>query len=126
MRPHRLSLSTSFGRALGTRARPVTVAIRAEHPARRWERRVPLTPSAVAELIETTGARVLVAPSSKRCYPDAAYARAGAVITPDLDADYVLGVKEPQMHELERTARPRAHLSFFHCHKGESGLRCAC
>lgn len=51
-----------------------TVALRREDKSR-WERRVALTPTAVASLIKETGAKVLVQPSTNRVYNEQQYAK---------------------------------------------------
>ena len=53
-----------------------TIAIRRE-AKNRWERRTPLTPSAVKQLLSDLSPqklRVIVQPSAKRIFPDDAYA----------------------------------------------------
>ena len=72
---------------------PHTLGVRREGKSK-FERRAPVTPSAVAALV-AAGVRVLVQPSPKRVFRDAEYAAAGAVVTDDLSpAGVVLGVKE--------------------------------
>jgi alpha-aminoadipic semialdehyde synthase len=59
-----------------------------------WERRVPLTPEHVAQLV-SLGLKVLIQPSNIRIFPNEAYAKAGAVVSEDLSpASVVLAVKE--------------------------------
>ena len=41
----------------------------------KWERRVPLTPIHVENLVKDYKAKVYVQPSTKRIYPDASYER---------------------------------------------------
>lgn len=78
---------------LRRRARPLGVMGRGGG-RRRWERRAPLAPENVAELVKG-GLRVIVQPSFRRVYPDAAYAAAGATIAEDLSpASTILCVKE--------------------------------
>ncbi|KAM7438042.1 hypothetical protein ABFA07_012446 [Porites harrisoni] len=58
-----------------------------------WERRAPIAPSHVAELVNK-GIKVLVQPSTRRAYTMDEYERAGAVITEDLTpASLIIGVK---------------------------------
>jgi len=60
----------------------------------RWERRAPLTPAIVRNLV-ARGYEVLVQPSPRRAYPDEQWTAAGARIAEDLaPAGVVLGVKE--------------------------------
>jgi alpha-aminoadipic semialdehyde synthase len=64
-----------------------TLGIRKEDPARIWERRAPLTPTAVSQLLQESrrGAlgedEVLVQVESckRRCFPDSTYAQVGSV-----------------------------------------------
>jgi saccharopine dehydrogenase (NAD+, L-lysine forming) len=59
------------------------------------QRRAPLTPDQVRELIERHGIRVLVQSCTYRIFPDELYHHAGAVITPDLhEANVIFGIKE--------------------------------
>lgn len=58
------------------------VGIRAEDAKRVWERRAPLTPDAVEELV-SGGARVLVQSCEKRIFPDAAYRKVRISPVPD-------------------------------------------
>lgn len=59
------------------------------------ERRVPLCPSHVAELVKS-GVKVVVEPSKSRIFPDVDYAKVGAQLSNDLSpCDVILGVKQP-------------------------------
>lgn len=49
-----------------------TIGIRREDKSR-WERRSALTPNAVKKLIEETGTKVYVQPSSKRIFTNESY-----------------------------------------------------
>jgi saccharopine dehydrogenase (NAD+, L-lysine forming) len=61
----------------------------------RWERRVPLTPEDVGDLIARHGLIFHVQPSPIRIFPDERYAAAGATLREDLSGcDIILGVKE--------------------------------
>ena len=53
----------------------VTIGIRREDPARIWERRAPLTPDAVAELVSRDSVRVLVQECERRVFPLEEYIR---------------------------------------------------
>lgn len=59
---------------------PVTIGIRCEDPARVWERRAPLTPDVVAELVEKDGVKVLVQECERRVFPLDEYIRVCARI----------------------------------------------
>ncbi len=83
----------------------------------RWERRVPLVPSAVQKLVGELGLRVTMQSSTLRIFPDDEYARAGAVIAEDLTAcDLVMGVKEMPASFFRRDGM---YLFFSHTIKGQ-------
>jgi len=69
------SLSHSARLAYSTQNVPVTIGIRREDPARVWERRAPLTPDTVADLISHDGVRVLVQDCERRVFPTDEYIR---------------------------------------------------
>lgn len=54
-------------------SRPLTLGIRREDPGRLWERRSPLTPSAVATLIKDQGVDVVVQGCERRVFSNAEY-----------------------------------------------------
>lgn len=82
-----------------------------------WERRAPLTPSHVEELVRRQGRSVVVQPSERRVYADGDYREAGARIAEDLaGCRVILGVKEVPA----RLLLPRQpYLAFFHVIKGQ-------
>eukprot|EP00727_Mastigamoeba_balamuthi_P013729 m51a1_g898 hypothetical protein (892) ;mRNA; r:37771-41801 len=83
----------------------------------RWERRAPLTPQDVAELVRQ-GFRVIVQPSALRVFPDADYERAGAKISEDLgEANVILGVKE--RHPPDAMLANKAYAFFSHTIKAQ-------
>src|SRR6185295_18828131 len=83
-----------------------------------WERRVPLTPDHVAELVEQHGVAVHVQPSSIRAFPDKDYRSAGAEVDERLAAPRViLGVKEIPS---ELLLPGRTYLFFSHTSKGQA------
>lgn len=87
----------------------------------KWERRTPLTPSHVKELIQNCGGaltNVTVQPASHRIFPDAQYEAAGAKLNQDLSgADVILGVKRVKD---ESDLLPRKTYMFFsHVIKGQ-------
>eukprot|EP01133_Synstelium_polycarpum_P015981 gene15981-19006_t len=70
-----------------------TLGIRREDK-NRWERRAPLAPSHIEELVKK-GIRVIVQPSTLRNYSNGAYQKAGAIIQEDLrECDTIIAVKE--------------------------------
>ncbi|GAA6007492.1 hypothetical protein JCM11491_004182 [Sporobolomyces phaffii] len=116
-----LYLRPVIKRALHTTTRlEGTLGIRKEDGARTYERRAPLSPASVAELVHE-GHRVVVERSGKRVYRDEAFERAGAKLVDRLDStqcDVVAGVKEPLAENLVPSAST-THLGFFHTHKGQ-------
>ncbi|XP_067125977.1 alpha-aminoadipic semialdehyde synthase, mitochondrial isoform X3 [Centruroides vittatus] len=69
------------------------LAIRRED-ASIWERRAPLAPAHVKQLVKE-GVKVLVQPSNRRAYPMQAYINAGAIIQEDIsEAPLIIGVKQ--------------------------------
>ncbi|KAI0041595.1 hypothetical protein FA95DRAFT_1683107 [Auriscalpium vulgare] len=108
----------------------VTIGIRREDPGRVWERRAPLTPDTVAELIARDDVRVLVQECDRRVFPVDEYLKAGAEAHPTLEpAHLVLGIKEPPLPTLDtspvqspsvpNTLVPRTHMMFSHTIKGQ-------
>ncbi|KAK3276078.1 hypothetical protein CYMTET_15829 [Cymbomonas tetramitiformis] len=79
----------------------------------KWERRAPLTPENVRNLVQSCRLRFLVQPSSRRIFSDQEYVDAGAEITEDLSsASLILAVKEvtPSVLIPERTYLMFAHV----------------
>jgi alpha-aminoadipic semialdehyde synthase len=82
----------------------------------KWERRSPLAPADVAQLVRA-GLRVIVQPSSRRVFADAAFAQAGAELAEDLSpCGTVLAVKEVPLPAL---LADRTFLFFSHTHKAQ-------
>ncbi|KAI0318332.1 Saccharopine dehydrogenase-domain-containing protein [Amylostereum chailletii] len=109
---------------------PVVVGLRQEDPGRLWERRSPLTPDTVADLVGRDGVRVLVQDCEKRVFPIDDYIYAGAEIHPTLEpAHLVMGIKETPLSTLITSPVPspvkkdflvpRTHLMFSHTIKGQ-------
>lgn len=95
---------------------PAAIGIRREDK-NRWERRVPLTPDHVDELVRDQGRRVVVQPSPIRVFPDAEYEAAGAEVREDLsDCKVILAVKEIPPDLL---LAGKAYTAFFHVIKGQ-------
>ena len=66
----------------------------------KWERRCSLTPTEV-KLIVANGIKVIVQPSSNRCYTEDEFQDVGAVIQEDVtEASVIFGVKEVPMENL--------------------------
>ncbi|KAF8574094.1 hypothetical protein K439DRAFT_1642441 [Ramaria rubella] len=119
---------------------PLTIGLRREDPARIWERRCPLTPSAVEELVQDAGVRVLVQDCNRRVFGTHEFEGAGAIVHPNLSlAHIILGIKEipicdladqscslslslPSSSDESRSSPlqvPRTHLMFSHTGKGQ-------
>lgn len=82
-----------------------------------YERRAPLTPNHVEELVEVLDLDVVVQPSSKRIFSDDEYAKAGAEVSQDLgDCRIVLGVKEVPPDAVREKV---TYLCFAHVIKGQ-------
>ncbi|KAM0786112.1 hypothetical protein ACM66B_006922 [Microbotryomycetes sp. NB124-2] len=118
------------------------LVIRAEDARRAWERRAPLAPNHVAQLVnqqhqhKDTKLQVLVEESDKRCFGVQAYREAGATIiesletassTNGIESDVVLGIKEIPISALKAQSStstsstlPKKTYAFFsHTHKGQ-------
>lgn len=99
--------------------RPVrsTIGIRAEDK-NRWERRVPLTPEHVSELVREHDVTVRVQPSARRAFSDMDYERSGADLALDLDpCQVILGVKEIP---IARLLPEKTYVYFSHVIKGQA------
>ena len=74
------------------------------------ERRAPLSPEQVGELVSRHGLRVVVEPSPRRVFTDDEYAAAGAEISSDLgECNAVFGVKEIPVADI----RPEGAYCYF-------------
>lgn len=66
----------------------------------KWERRCSLTPNEVKQIV-ALGIKVLVQPSTNRCYSEDEFVDAGAVIQEDVsEASVIFGVKEVPIQNL--------------------------
>jgi alpha-aminoadipic semialdehyde synthase len=84
----------------------------------RWERRAPLTPEHVAQLVKRHDLALRVQPSSNRAFSDQAYRDAGAGISEDLEGcEVVLGVKEIPVEKIRAGV---VYAYFAHVIKGQS------
>lgn len=83
----------------------------------KWERRAPLTPAHVAQLVKC-GVRVVVQPSRARVFSDEQYARAGATVSDDLaPASVILGIKQVPVPSL---LPDKTYLFFSHTVKAQA------
>jgi alpha-aminoadipic semialdehyde synthase len=93
-----------------------TLLIRAEDK-NRWERRAPLVPEDLREIINETGARALVEKSEKRFFGEDQYGAAGAGSCVGMsDGDVILGVKEIPV---EKILDNKTYVFFSHTVKGQ-------
>lgn len=93
-----------------------TIGIRREDKSR-WERRVPITPQAVARLKQQHGIEVIVQPSQVRVFRDEEFAAAGALVQEDLSpARVVFAVKEIPPHLFQPG---KTYMFFAHVIKGQ-------
>ncbi len=82
-----------------------------------WERRAPLTPNDVRDLIQNHHLEVVVQPSARRIFREEEYQRAGARIQEDLsDVPVIFGIKEIQPQYLEPG---KTYVIFSHTFKGQ-------
>ncbi len=92
------------------------VGIRAEDK-NRWERRAPLIPDHVRDIVSNQGIDVSIEPSPSRAFSDQDYLDAGARVDPDLeDCQVILGVKEVPAAVLKPG---RTYVCFPHVTKGQ-------
>jgi alpha-aminoadipic semialdehyde synthase len=92
------------------------IGIRREDKSR-WERRVPLIPGDLAELIRRDGIAFRVQPSEIRIFDDEAYRSAGAAVEEDLSGcAVVMAVKEIPIRFLQPE---RTYVFFSHTMKGQ-------
>ncbi|KAE9399607.1 hypothetical protein BT96DRAFT_1019391 [Gymnopus androsaceus JB14] len=123
----RRSSLRGIGRNIATVATPLVIGLRREDPSRIWERRVPLTPQSIRNLVESGQVEFHVQPCSRRIFTDAEYVEMGATIDSDLSkAHIILGIKEPRVEEilvdpvpLHGIMRPRTYMMFSHTAKGQ-------
>ncbi|EGN97202.1 hypothetical protein SERLA73DRAFT_169625 [Serpula lacrymans var. lacrymans S7.3] len=124
-----LSRVVAFRRNISTT--PLTIGIRREDPSRIWERRCPITPQGVEQLVRSDRVKVLIQDCDRRIFPIDDFLKAGACIHPTLTpAHIVLGIKETPLSELvispliapdtnSEHSVPRTHLMFSHTIKGQ-------
>jgi alpha-aminoadipic semialdehyde synthase len=83
-----------------------------------WERRVPLIPDDLAELLHKLPIDATIQPAQRRIFPDTDYKNVGAVLNKDLsDCDMIFGIKEVKMTDL---IPAKVYLCFSHTIKGQS------
>jgi len=93
-----------------------TIGLRKEDK-NKWERRTPLIPSHVAELIQAHHLDIVVQSSPLRVFPDEDYRREGAKVEENLGAcSLILAIKEIPLGLLERG---KTYMFFTHTTKGQ-------
>ena len=93
-----------------------TIGIRREDK-NEWERRVPLVPGDVADLLKKHEINTIIQPSEIRIFSDDEFQQAGAEINEDLQAaDIIFAVKEIPIHLLEYG---KTYIFFSHTMKGQ-------
>jgi alpha-aminoadipic semialdehyde synthase len=95
----------------------VRIGIRREDK-NEWERRTPLTPDHVAELVDQHGLEFVVQPAPTRAFPDKDFLRAGARVADELErCRVVLGIKEIPVEALQPKT---TYFYFSHTAKGQA------
>ncbi|HEX2694666.1 MAG TPA: hypothetical protein VHP61_02855, partial [Acidobacteriota bacterium] len=95
---------------------PHKIGIRRED-INKWERRAPLIPTHVRELIRDHGLEVYIQPSAIRVFPDADYTLEGARVQEDIcPSRTVLAIKEIPIESL---AKDKVYAFFSHTAKGQ-------
>lgn len=95
-----------------------TLLIRAEDK-NRWERRAPIVPADLADVIKETGAKAFVEASDKRFFKEAEYVASGAVTCDTMEVgDVIFGVKEIPV---EKILPKKTYVFFSHTIKGQKG-----
>ncbi len=95
----------------------VTIGIRREDK-NEWERRVPLVPSDVADLMRDNDLDFIVQPSPIRVFTDEDFSAAGVTVAEDIStADIVVAVKEVPISMVQEKT---VYLCFSHTIKGQA------
>ncbi|KAH7905556.1 Saccharopine dehydrogenase-domain-containing protein [Hygrophoropsis aurantiaca] len=125
----------AFSTSAASSASQLTIGIRREDPSRIWERRCPVTPDAVHELVHKDNVNVLIQDCDRRVFPVDQFVKAGAQVHSTLEpAQIILGIKETPLNELittpvsasisslakTATSTARTHLMFSHTTKGQA------
>jgi len=100
-------------------SRPITIGIRRENEAKKFEARVPLTPADIQQVQATLGDRVrfLIQPARLRTFADDEYAAVGVTVQEDLsEADIICCIKEVYPEDL---IDGKTYLVFAHVIKSQ-------
>ena len=83
-----------------------------------WEKRVPLVPTHVREIVQNNPIEIWLQPSDLRIIPDKDYTQEGARIDEDLSScSIILAVKEIPLHFFQKD---KVYIFFSHTIKGQS------
>ncbi|CAF3408833.1 unnamed protein product [Rotaria sp. Silwood1] len=83
-----------------------------------WERRAPLAPEQVRELVKDHNIKVLIQASNRRAFPISSYVDAGAIVQEDLsEASAIIGVKQVPVDLLLPN---KIYAMFSHTHKAQT------
>ena len=94
-----------------------TIGIRREDK-NRWERRVPVIPDHMRQLVEQAGFKFVIQPSDHRVFMEQEFTQWGASVCEDLnDCDVILNVKEVP---IEKILSDKIYLLFSHTIKGQA------
>ncbi|MEM9772745.1 MAG: hypothetical protein AAF889_14330, partial [Cyanobacteria bacterium P01_D01_bin.73] len=104
---------------LNANQKAITIGIRRENEAKKFEARVPLVPSDIQYLQEKLGnhIRFLIQPATLRTFNDDAYTAVGATVQEDLsEADIICCIKEVYVDQL---LKGKTYLVFAHVIKSQ-------
>lgn len=94
------------------------IAIRREDQSP-WERRAPLAPEQVRQLVNDHHVKVLIQASNRRAFPISSYIQAGAIVQEDIsEASVIIGVKQVPVDLLIPN---KVYVMFSHTHKAQEG-----
>ena len=82
----------------------------------KWERRVPITPKHVEELINKYGIKTIIQPSKIRVFSDEDYKTAGASVNENIPSSLIFAVKEIPIDFIEPK---KTYVFFSHTIKGQ-------
>ncbi|CAF2100508.1 unnamed protein product [Rotaria magnacalcarata] len=92
------------------------IAIRREDQSP-WERRSPIAPEHVRQLVQNHKIKVLIQPSNRRAFPISSFVQAGAIAQEDLsEASVIMGVKQVPIDALLPN---KVYVMFSHTHKAQ-------
>jgi alpha-aminoadipic semialdehyde synthase len=85
-----------------------------------WERRVPIVPNDMKDLIDKESIDFVVQSSSIRAFEDDQYREKGGIVTPDIEeANVIFAIKEIPIPVIETQETPKTYIFFSHTIKGQ-------